>query len=233
MSNQKTRVTPQIVFDIAPGLGQFSEEVLLGKVWNDATLAMRDRCFVTLSVLVTLGRSGQIASHTARALDNGLTPVEIGELITHLAFYTGWPNAISAIYEVTKTYGDRGIGPVSDNQGSLLELNPEAEATRKTLVANAIAPIAPNLAGDTDDVLFAELWRRPHLAPRDRSLVTMASLIAAGQAEQLGFHVNRAMDNGLTANEAGEVLRHVAYYAGWPRAMSAVGSLKEILESRI
>lgn len=232
MADKAPRVAPQIVFDIAPGLGGFNEEILFGKVWPDPALAPRDRSLVTLSALVSLGRYGQVASHTGRALDNGVTPVEIGELLTQLAFYTGWPNAISAIYEVAKTYADRGIGPVSDGVEPALLPDAKAEVARRALIAGAVAPTAPALAADTDQVLFADLWLRPQLAPRDRSLVTMSALIALGQAEQLPFHVNRAMDNGLTAGQAGEVLRHIAYYAGWPRAISAVGVLRQILETR-
>ena len=72
----------------------------------------------------------------------------------------------------------------------------------------------------------------PDLAPRDRSLVTVSALIAAGQVAQIPFHLNRAMDNGLTKAQASEVLTHVAFYAGWPNAMSAVPLVKGVFEGR-
>ena len=81
-------------------------------------------------------------------------------------------------------------------------------------------------------MLFGDLWRRPALAPRDRSLVTVAALIANGQAEQMPFHVNRAMDAGLTEAQLSEVVTHLAFYAGWPRAMSAVPVVQKILADR-
>jgi 4-carboxymuconolactone decarboxylase len=81
-------------------------------------------------------------------------------------------------------------------------------------------------------VLFGDLWQRPDLSARDRSLVTMAALVAVGQPEQLPFHANRAMDNGLTRQEAAEVVTHVAFYAGWPRAMSTVPVLKKVFAMR-
>ena len=93
-------------------------------------------------------------------------------------------------------------------------------------------PTAPALAELTNRVLFGDLWRRAELSPRDRSLVTMAALIATGQPEQLPFHANRAMDNGLTRREAAEVPTHLGFYAGWPRAMSAVPVLERIFASR-
>ena len=79
---------------------------------------------------------------------------------------------------------------------------------------------------------IAELWKRPGLAPRDRSLVTVSSLIASGQSTQITYHLNRAMDNGLTAEEAGEVVAHTAFYAGWPNAFSASSVVGEVLRSR-
>ena len=78
----------------------------------------------------------------------------------------------------------------------------------------------------TDRVLFGDLWRRPELSARDRGLVTVAALIAMGQPEQLPFHANRAMDNGLTRTEMAEVATHLGFYSGWPRAMSAVPVLR-------
>lgn len=232
MTDSRPRIAPQIVFDVAPGLGRFNEKVLFGKVWPDPALAPRDRSLITLAALVALGRVPQVGFHTARGLDNGLAPVEIAEILSHLAFYAGWPVAMSAVAEVGRIFSERGIGPLVYGDAVPLVADPAAEDRRKQIVAANVAPVAPALAADTDEVLFADLWLRPQLAPRDRSLVTMAALIAMGQAEQLGFHLSRALDNGLTEAEAGEVLRHIAYYAGWPRAMSAVGALCATLEAR-
>jgi 4-carboxymuconolactone decarboxylase len=80
--------------------------------------------------------------------------------------------------------------------------------------------------------LFHDLWRRPALAPRDRSLVTVSALIASGQVAQITFHLNRAMDNGLTKAQASEVLTHLLFYAGWPNVMSAVPVAKDVFEKR-
>lgn len=153
-------------------------------------------------------------------------------MVTHLAFYTGWPNAISSVYEIERVFDERGITVEIDTSAAPLTPDAEAEAARAATVDNVARPITPGLADDTDEVLFANLWLRPGLAPRDRSLVTMAALIAMGQAEQLPFHLNRAMDTGLTREEAAEVPRHIAYYAGWPRAFSAVPVLAQVFEAR-
>jgi 4-carboxymuconolactone decarboxylase len=226
------RVAPPAVYEIAPGLGHFTDDVLFGDVWLRKELAPRDRSLVTVAVIIATGKTAQIGGHVRRALDNGVTPVEIGELITQMAFYSGWPNAISAVAETKKIFDERKIGPVTDSDASRIQLEAAAEAARAETVNSTVAPTAPTLAELTNRVLFGDLWRRPDLSPRDRSLVTMSALIAIGLPEQLPFHVNRAMDNGLTEAEAAAVLAHIAFYAGWPRAMSAVPVLQRVFASR-
>ncbi len=90
--------------------------------------------------------------------------------------------------------------------------------------------VAPGLVQNTREVLYRDLWLRPDLAPRDRSLVTVSALIASGQVAQITYHLNRAMDNGLTQQQAGEVVTHLAFYAGWPNAFSALPVLKDVFE---
>jgi len=90
--------------------------------------------------------------------------------------------------------------------------------------------IAPALAELTDRVLFDQIWQDPALSPRDRSLATVACLIALGRAEQLPFHLRRARDNGLSHDELAALTTHLAFYAGWPVAASAVTRLRELKE---
>jgi 4-carboxymuconolactone decarboxylase len=95
-----------------------------------------------------------------------------------------------------------------------------------------IGDFAPKLVQLTDDVLFGDVWERIELSPRDRSLITVSSLIAGGNTEQLKFHLTKAKENGLSEGELIEVITHLAFYAGWPKAMSAIMVAKE-LEERI
>jgi 4-carboxymuconolactone decarboxylase len=94
----------------------------------------------------------------------------------------------------------------------------------------AIGDIAPKLAQLTDEVLFADIWERPGLSKRDRSLATCAALIALGKTEQMDFHLPFALRNGVTKEELVELTTHLAFYAGWPNAMSAVGKLRKLVE---
>lgn len=79
----------------------------------------------------------------------------------------------------------------------------------------------------TDNILFGDIWQRPQLSPRERSLATVAALVAMYRLEQLPFHLARALNNGLTADELGELITHLAFYAGWPSAASALTLLGE------
>jgi len=230
--NRRPRVAPEAVYEIAPGLGHFTDDVLFGDVWLRPQLSPRDRSLVTVAALVSTGKTAQIGGHVGRALDNGVKPQEIGELITQLAFYSGWPNAISAVAETKTVFDKRNIGPIDDSNAARLQLDADAEAARSKTVDTTVAPTAPALAELTNKVLFGDLWLRPELSARDRSLITMAALIAIGQPEQLPFHANRAMDNGLTREEAAEVPTHLGFYAGWPRAMSAVPVIEKVFAGR-
>ncbi len=89
---------------------------------------------------------------------------------------------------------------------------------------------APKFAELTDDVLFGDVWAREELSPRDRSLITVAALITGGNTEQLSFHLNKARANGLSEAELIEVITHLAFYAGWPRAVSALWVAKEVFQ---
>ena len=95
--------------------------------------------------------------------------------------------------------------------------------------ARQFGGFAPALVGFTDDVLFGQAWTRPELSPRDRSLVTVAALTAAGNTEQLTYHLGLARENGVTVIELTEAITHLAFYAGWPRAMSAMTVAKQVL----
>jgi 4-carboxymuconolactone decarboxylase len=91
--------------------------------------------------------------------------------------------------------------------------------------------VAPKLADLTDDVLFGDIWERPGLAKRDRSLITVAALLTGGNVEQLTFHLRLAKDNGVTEDELIEAITHLAFYAGWPKAMSAMTVAKQVFRS--
>lgn len=105
-----------------------------------------------------------------------------------------------------------------------------SESKELSPVQKLVGDFAPKLAELTDDVLFGDVWERTELSKRDRSLITVAALIANGNTEQLTGHLNRARENGLSETEIAEVIIHLAFYAGWPRAMSAIKIAREVFK---
>ena len=90
--------------------------------------------------------------------------------------------------------------------------------------------VVPKLVDLSEKVLFGDVWERPELSKRDRSLITCATLIALGREKQLVGHLQRALDNGVTKDEIGEIITHLAFYAGWPAAMTAALVAKDVLK---
>jgi 4-carboxymuconolactone decarboxylase len=229
-----TRATSMLddIHAVSPALEQYTKDRLFGDLWKRPDLLPRDRSIVTLAALIARNQTVQMPYYLNFALDNGVKPNEISEIITHLAFYSGWENAMSAVVIAKEEVRKRGIGPdqLPAAKVNLLPLNEDAEKQRATGVEQNFGSVAPGVVQYTTDVLFRDLWLRPGLAPRDRSLVTVSALIASGQVAQVGYHLNRAMDNGLTQKQASEVLTHLAFYAGWPNVFFALPVVKEVFE---
>lgn len=220
---------------VAPALDKYTQDRLLGDVWKRPGLSARDRSVVTLAALIARNQTIALADHLKLALDHGLKAAEISEIITHLAFYSGWANATAAVAVAKGVFAERNIGPdqLSAVSPTLLPLNEATEADRAKRVDDQFGAMFPGVVQYTTDILFRDLWLRPDLAPHDRSLVTVSALIANGQVGQVSYHLNRAMDNGLKQEQAGEVITHLAFYVGWPNVFSAMPVVKEVFEKRV
>src|SRR5438132_9170929 len=218
---------------VAPALEKYAQGPL-ADLWKRPGLTPRDRSIVTVAALIARNQTMEMRYYFNLALDKGVKPREISEIITHLAFYSGWANAMSAVAVAKDVFADRKIGAdqLPSASPALLPLDNDAEAKRAAGVEQQFGTVSPGLVQYTTDVLFRDLWLRPDLAPRDRSLVTISALIASGQVAQLPAHLNKAMDNGLTQAQAAEVITHLAFYAGWPNAFSALPVAKDVFEKR-
>ena len=207
---------------IAPGLASLTDGVLFGDVWRRTELSPRDRSLVTISVLIATGKPAQLAGQLGRALDNGVRPVEASGLLAHLAVYSGWPSAVSALEVYDQVYTARKVDTTT-----LRAVDPPApvaaaDAARAGALASELGAVAPKFVQLTNDVVFDDLWRRPDLSVRDRSLVTIAALAALGHHEQLDVYLRLGVANGLTPAQIGEALTHLGFYAGWAKATSAL-----------
>ena len=96
----------------------------------------------------------------------------------------------------------------------------------------SLGDVAPKLVDLTEAVLFGDVWERPQLSKRDRSMITCAALIATGKTEQMDFHFPNAIRNGVTREELVEMITHLAFYAGWPNAMSAITRAKDLVAEK-
>lgn len=101
-----------------------------------------------------------------------------------------------------------------------------------TSARERLRPVVPKLIDLTENILFGDVWERPGLSKRDRSLITVATLVALYRPEQLRVHLARALDNGVTKDEISELITHSAFYSGWPSAMSAAGLAKTVFEEQ-
>ena len=219
---------------VAPALDRYTQDRLLDDVWKRPGLSLRDRSIVTLAALIARNQTIALSDHLKLALDHGVRPAEISEIITHLAFYSGWANAMAAVALAKDVFAERNIGPdqLPAASPALLPLNEAAEADRAERVGDQFGAIFPGVVQYTTDILFRDLWLRPDLAPRDRSLVTISALVANGQVAQLTGHIPIGMNNGLTQPEIAEALTHLAFYVGWPNVFSAMPVAKEVFEKR-
>jgi 4-carboxymuconolactone decarboxylase len=127
---------------------------------------------------------------------------------------------------------DEQYGSPARVQPSATAASPAASAGQPTRAQQVIGDFSPKLVQLTDDVLFGDVWARPQLSPRDRSLVTISALIAMNRPDQLRSHLVRARDNGVTKDEIVESITHLAFYAGWPSAITAVTTAKEVFDNK-
>ena len=214
---------------IAPGLAALTDDVLFGDVWSRPELSPRDRSFVTISVLIATGKPAQLAGHLGRALNNGVQPSEASGLLAHLAIYCGWPSAVSALEVYDQVYTARKIDTAALRTMPPRLPAPVSDAARAKALNGEFGAVAPKFVQLTNDVVFDDLWRRPDLSVRDRSLATIAALAAMGDDDQLDAYLRRGLESGLTRAQITEALMHLGFYAGWPKATGALTAVTRSL----
>ncbi|MBX5159550.1 carboxymuconolactone decarboxylase family protein [Rhizobium sp. NZLR8] len=230
----RTALTNDDVRTVSPALANYTRNAIVGDLWKRPGLSSRDRSIVTVSALIARAQTIGMTHYFNLALENGVTPTELSEIMTHLAFYSGWPNAFFAVEIMKDIFAERGVGEgqLPQEPVTLLPLDQASEARRAEAVQANFGDVSQGVVDFTEQLLFTDLWLRPGLAPRDRSLVTVCALVASGQVAQITYHLNRAMDNGLTRAQASETLTHLAFYTGWPCVFSAMPVVKDVFASR-
>lgn len=223
-------------------LGTFAVDHVLGNLWSRPQLSRRDRSMIVLAFLATQGAADELAAHVSGALNHGLSRDEVREVINQVAGYGGFPMAMHATRIVDETFAridgvDRlpakEAGPrLDDDQRAA-----NAADVLTTLFAGRAASdpqqardnIVGALGGVGElafDFAFGELWSRPQLARRDRSMVTVAILAFLRCSEELAVHVPGALNHGVTREEVEEIMVQLTVYGGFPRAVEGLRSAR-------
>jgi 4-carboxymuconolactone decarboxylase len=209
----------------SPYLGKILREDLYADVWERPGLAPRDRSLITIAITQSLYATEEIRAHINRGLNNGLTQAEISELIAHVLVYSGFPTGVNAARVATEVYEQRNLPAVP----------PATPRNRDPVVPPAYPnsfPSTPYLAELLNEWVYGEVWERPDLSKRDRSLATIAVAQGMGAASELRSHIARGLDNGVTQEEIGELITHIAFYTGIPSAVNAARVAAAVFESR-
>lgn len=172
--------------------------------------------------MIATGKPAQLAGHLGRALDNGLQPIEASGVLAHLAIYSGWPNAVSALEVYEQVYTARKVDTTELRDATPRLPASASDASRAQAMTQPLGAIAPKFVQLTNGVVFDDLWRRSDLTLRDRSLVTIAALAAMGDDDGLDGYLRRAIEAGLTRAQITEAFTHLGFYAGWPKATKAM-----------
>jgi 4-carboxymuconolactone decarboxylase len=213
---------------LAPGLATLTDDVLYGDVWRRTELSPRDRSLVTIAVLIATGKTAQLAGHLGRGLENGIQPSEASGLLAQLAVYSGWPNAVSALEVYEQVYSARNVDTAGLRPLGAKLPAPANDAARAKAVTDQLVVVGPKFVELTNAVVFDDLWRRPDLSVRDRSLVTLAALAAMGEDDQLELYLRRGLESGLTYAQIAEAMTHLGFYAGWGKATAAMTAIARI-----
>lgn len=227
-------------------LGTFAFTNVMGDLWARPQLSRRDRSLIVISTLASLQNKDELFTHTKVALNHGLTRTEIQEAILHVAGYAGFPAAMPASRIIDDVYRDLdGIeagGKLAMRSGAEHKDDTQrwrdASDVRKTLTggkanpdptkdrANLVAALGP-VGEMAFDFAFGEVWSRPEMSRRDRSLVVISILTALSKPEELAFHVPAGLNHGLSRVEIEEIMMQMTVYGGIPRAVEGIRAAKE------
>ncbi len=225
-------------------LGSYAVDYVMGDLWSRPQLAPRDRSLVVISVLASMGSVEELAAHVEIGLNHGLTREEIDEVVLQVAGYAGYPMAMAASRVVDRVFcAIDGIDrqPPRNPAESKGDDERRADATDvlRTLTGGraatdpdeALAGIMDGL-GDVGllvfDWAFGELWSRPQLSRRDRSLVVVAILTWLSKDRELAFHIPAALNHGLSREEVTEIMVQMCVYGGFPRAVGGLRAARDV-----
>lgn len=226
-------------------LGAYAFDAV-GAMWARPQLGYRDRSLLVVSTLMAQGRDEELIAHTRIGLRNGLTQREIEEILLHVAAYAGYPAAMAANRRIDAAFRDvDGVEKLPDRRDvvhkSDADRDRDAAAVFKTITnGRTSGDPAADLAlleGMIGDVgvwvyrwIFGEIWARPELSRRDRSIAVISIITTLGATAELAVHAPAGIAHGLTRVEIEEIVTHLTLYVGAPRAVEAMRAVREALK---
>lgn len=229
-------------WDIAPDLQRIAGEFLFGSIWHRPALQDKQREMITVTILTVLKRDNQVRRHLGNALNLGLTPIEIVEVLMHSSFYSGVPATLDALAIANEVFEEKGVDytpqAVFDATETPDDLYNRGVARRVEYMGPSGGGQGPVTQAEREfnrlgtEYYWGSIWTRPGLELTDRSICTMAALTALGKEAQLASHIRGALNIGLTQEEIIEVFIHATFYCGLPAVRSAIDLANEIFRSR-
>jgi 4-carboxymuconolactone decarboxylase len=227
--------------DVAPDLARMAISFAYGEIYSRPALDLRQRQFVTVAALATMGGvEPQLRFHIAGALNVGCTPREMVELMIHLVVYAGFPAALNGVSAAKAVFRERGVdaAPVSVSPSTTRYDDGVAglraiDGVVGERVIESLREIAPDLGRFIVEFAFGDVYSRTGIDLVERELITVAALAAMGSATpQLKVHMHGFLNVGGTREELVEVVTQIAAYAGFPRAINAALAAKDVLHDR-
>ncbi|MDH3678630.1 MAG: carboxymuconolactone decarboxylase family protein [Acidimicrobiia bacterium] len=218
-------------------LGSFVVDFALGDVWTRPGLSRRDRSLIVVSILSTINQLNQLRAHVQGAINHGLTPTEVEEVMVQLGGYAGFPRAIDAMTTARAAIAQmQGVDTLDPSPPAEPKDDDQRSADARDVMAKLSINQPPggaganmgSFTGTAGRFAFGELWSRHQLSRRDRSLVVCATLVTQDKPTELRFHLQAALNHGATIEELEELMITVIAYAGFPTAVEGFRALREI-----
>lgn len=217
-------------------LGTLAFDVV-GHMWARPELSRRDRSLLVISTLAAQARDEELVLHTRIGLRNGLKQTEIEEILLHVASYAGFPAAMASSRRVDEGFTQElGLSKLPDREAAAKKADAErdrdaAEVLRKMTGTQDVGPgdlatMLGEVGVTTGRFAFGDIWSRPELSRRDRSIVVISILVSMGAVANLDFDVRAGLNHGLTRIEIEEIVNHLSLYAGMPRAVDAIRAVR-------
>jgi len=235
-------------FDSQGALGSFVLHTGVGEIWARPGLSRRDRTLVVISFLTALGREMELRQHVSAGLNHGLTRDEIDEIMVQICAYAGAPFALAGAGVAARVFAERDgteqreTPPPSAEQKDDAQRRADGLDVLRTLLAQpdldteatqaAILEQQGDMGVLVMDFAFGDVWSRPQLSRRDRSLVVISVLTALTQAHELEIHLGGALNHGVTRAEIDEVMIMMVLYGGFPRAIDGMLLAKKVFAAR-